>query len=1227
MNDPREMAIRPESGVTLEQDNRVETMYHWGAMITDLCDMPVSEYMKPMTVIVYGNNGDYEEPDYPGTTLKTEEVKIWFRVLKNGNEITEDTETIYAAGDDSTTVWTACWEWTGSFSNRIRVAAVVETENNVYNIFADLEDNDSKKYTQEIEEANGDTVLQSYKSYGVDSVDTPVEEVTGTTYTEIVEEENKKYEFEISSAETIVYLTLKLVGVTSYTNSMMRYQDEIPFDKVNIEKEGYDFIGWFDSNGKLFEENKMPAKNLTLTAKYEVKKCNVSFIFVIDGEEEVVSTTTVKYGSKVSKFPSTTINGYDFKGWEPSTSTVIKEDTEFRAVFESKKYTVTWVGYADGPITQEYKYGELLIEPIAPEKEGYTFVKWDKTLPETVVTNLKFTAQFKVNQYKIFYVSEWNGETQDLSAVTKNYNTTIILPKVPTEKGYTYSEWQSDYTGTTMPAYDVEYKTIKTANAYILAYYDNGELIKEEEYDYMERIIPFTYIKEGYSVSDWENLPEIMPYNNVSAYCTTEILRYTVEFIDQNGNLIQLSENVPYGTIVSELLPKAPEGYSYNIEYDINSIVKSDLTISVEKVINEYDVTINGEIVKLQYNTDIVEYVKNEYSVDEGYYIDFITLTHQTVPADDSAVVVFEIKPNIWVLSYSTEGCDENVVNETINVAYGTNILSVLPSTDVEGYIFVGWYYNDTEITEDSTMPNNNITIIGRYKKEVFEVRVVDGNMVIFDTICEYKTTLNSILSNDVVKDYVLTESANGYTVVFTLNGKEVDENMEVKENLDIIVEKEPNTYVIIFKNGENIISTETKKFGEIIVYPVVENKIENDIEYIFQWNNNSYNGQPMPNMNLEISGEYVEKSVGEIYFGSFVVEKQNASTENLVQYYNETDLQNGVYNSVKVNDCIGVYNPFTLIVPPYEPFVGVEDFIVDEMRNDYYAALTLIVPVNVIDKYSISLKDDLVDYWEDYITDKKIINVNGVDCYFFVRYSEQVTPYFAEQYLGFYLKLTEKKQYNLTFKNGEEIISTSLKYEGEIIEYPVVENKEEDGNVYVFVWEDMTYNGKPMPSFDVVINGSYQMKEKDPIYYGSFVVEKSQASTTDLIQYFDESQLQGESYNQLEVDSCIEKNCEFNYLIPPYEPFKGLPDFVVDEMRNDYYAALTLIIPKDIYDSYTPSIVDDIGVDYWSDYIVDQNVIKINGSDFVFCVRYSEQVTPYLVEQIPGFKFKLTKK
>lgn len=46
LGDPREQAIRPESGITLEENNRYESHYHWGAMVLDLCDMPIEEYMK-----------------------------------------------------------------------------------------------------------------------------------------------------------------------------------------------------------------------------------------------------------------------------------------------------------------------------------------------------------------------------------------------------------------------------------------------------------------------------------------------------------------------------------------------------------------------------------------------------------------------------------------------------------------------------------------------------------------------------------------------------------------------------------------------------------------------------------------------------------------------------------------------------------------------------------------------------------------------------------------------------------------------------------------------------------------------------------------------------------------------------------------------------------------------------------------------------------------------------
>ena len=1010
MNDPREMAIRPESGVTLEQDNRVETMYHWGAMVTDLCDLPVSEYMKPMTVIVYGSGGDYVEPEIPGT-IKTENVNIWFTVLRNGNQITDEKDAVLSAGEDAEIVWTARWEWTGSFSNTIMVAAVVETESGPYSVSANVIDNVDKKHDEEIIEARGAQNITSYKSYGVAAPNTPIEEVTNTVYTETVEEENTKYKFEVSSAETIVYLTLKLSGVAvPYTNMEMRYGQEIPFDKVDTEKEGYNFLYWVDSKGKEYTGTTMPAQNLTLTAKYEVKKCQVDFVFVIDGNEEVISSTTVNYGSKVTRFPSTSISGYDFKGWEPSTSTVIKEDTTFRATFESKTYTVTWSGYTDGPLVQVYKYGEVIEVPEAPEKKGYTFTKWDKTIPSAVTTNLKFTAQFTINQYIITYSKEWYGVKSELSAFTKNYGTTITLPKVPTEKGYTYSEWQSEYTGTTVPDHNIEYVTVKTVNTYILAYYDNGDLIKEDKYEYLETIRPFTYSKEGYTVSEWKpTLPVEMPYNNVSAYCTSEIMRFTVTFMDQDENIVGVVEGVPYGTKINTILPVAPEGYSYEFDDVVEGQVKSEMTINLFKVINKYDVTINGEIVSLEYGTDIIAYVNDNYKAEEGYHI-VITASHDTVPADNTATVEYVFEANVWVLTYSTEGADENI-NGSEEVAFGTNILSVLPSTDKEGYYFNGWFDGEKQLSEDDTMPNNDLTVTGTYDVELFEVSIFDGDIKILNKPYAYKTKLSSVLNDETIVDYVTTQSANGYTVSFVLNEEPVNEEMEITSNLDIYVEKTPNKYLLIFMNGEEKISEDLVEFGTEINYPPMEDKTEEGVEYVFVWEDSSYNGKPMPAKDLTIVGNYQEKAEAPIYFGSFVIPRSGYSVDNLSEYVSESDIDTNFYKTTSVTECVDVEKLLEFIYPVYEPFVGLTGRNLGKEKEKYYEPLTLVLPKTVVDGYNISFNEAStgIDCWVDMETNNTVITIKGNEYIVFAMANDGTVPDNKEMLYEYKIKLTKK--------------------------------------------------------------------------------------------------------------------------------------------------------------------------------------------------------------------------
>ena len=1229
MNDPREMVFRPESGVTFEQDNRVETMYQWGARIVDLCDLPVSEYMKPMTVIVYGNGGEWEPED---PTLKTENVKIWFRILKNGNDVNGE-EQVLSAGEDGETIWTACWEWIGSFSNEVKVAAVVQTNSNLYTVSAVLKDNEAKKHEETIVEITPEESVESYKSYGVASTETPAEEVTATTYTEVIE--STKVKFEVSSAETIVYLTLKLNGVNSYTNSEMRYGDEIPFSEVNIDKEGYEFTHWVDSKGNRFDGTKMPAYDLTLTAKYEAKKCVVDFVFILDGEEETVSSMTVNYGTKISKFPSTSKEGYVFKGWEPSKDTVITDDTTFIGYFESIEYVVVWSGYStvdypNGVIEQTYKYNEPLIQPINPEKEGYSFVRWDKNIPTTVKSNLKFNAIFTINSYKISFNKEWNGVIEEVSSYTKNYGAAITLPNVPTEEGYTYTSWQSDYTGTTVPSHDVVYTTVKTVNSYIISYYVDSIKVNEEVYDYMEEINPYVYLKEGYTVSDWSpELPDRMPAKDLSVFCETSVNKYELIFIDNNGNEYKVMAE--YGTTIGENVPEI-EGKTFIIPEEVaESLVGvENPNINGEIVINNYkvNITIDGEVIditELPYGTNVKDYINENFPAEEGYTI-IIDSNHENVPADDSLVVNVSYKANVWVLTYSTNG-SENDLNGNVDVEYGAVVANYLPETDQVGYDFNGWFIDGTELGSDYKMPNNDITINGIYNIEMYNVSVVDGNIVLINKAYEYKTPISSVLNEQEIVNYI--NNLPGYNVEFKINGNNLDENLIVTEDLVINIEKTAKEFTLIFKNGDEIISSNDIAYGTTIDYPVMRDKVdENGVEYIFVWDDESYNGKLMPAQNLTITGSYQEKSNGEIYLGSFVVLKEEFEPENVSKYFKVEDLNTNYYDSVNIKSCVGEGFVHTLITPAYEPFIGLTDFKYGKESIRYYQPLSILIPVDVVEKYNVNLIDYIgTDLWGSFITDYEKFVINGVEYYFYAYYTDSTIPAREEQYSDYRVRLTEKTKYTVTYKDEENIILTESLYPGSTIKYPNVENKIVDGVEYVFVWDDESYNGKQMPSENLTITGMYKEKGEALVYIGTFVVEKDNFDSNNTTQYFNETDLNTNYYLSVTPTSCMDKELVIDLVTPAYEPFIGLTDFKYGKESLKYYQPISVLLPVDIADKYNVKFVDYVGSDLWKSFGTDEDVITINGDKYKFFVYYTESTIPAREEQHSEFKITFIKK
>lgn len=844
INDPRENIQNPETGYVLESENRKEEMYKWSGKILDLCDLPVEEYMKPMTVIALG-----------------------------GGVLPDTGETMYTL------------------------------------------------------------------KFVIDGV--------------VVGQEK------LISGDPIIF-------------------------NIDAVKEDRNFLGWYYGGTKYEEGALMPSKNLTLTAKYE---CDAKFIFIVDGIEEEISAYTVDYNTILNKIPSVNMPGFEFKGWEPSINNPVTSHTVYYATFESIVYVVTWNGYVDGPIIQEYKYNDTLIQPINPEKEGYTFINWNEAIPEKVTSNLVFTAKFEVNKYVLSYYISIDGiEGEAVSSTTLAFASTIPSKKKPIKSGYTFTDWvgyNADtnelFDGSKMPSHNVKYVSERTTNQYIVKYFDNNELIYEEKYLYGAFITPYVYEKEGWTVSEWSNLPETMPYYDIDVHCTSVINSYKVIFMDEEGNI--LYETIAeYGTKIEKLVPSF-EGKTYTISDDIlNATVKAeDMEIYGKLTINEYEVTIivdnnKQDIVKLPYGSNVDEYILANYKPEEGYSMEYSPM-NITVPANNSLVINVNYNPNIYILSYTTTGADNNNFEGEVNVAYGETILDKLPNNEFEGYDFKGWFNEENKVDEDDTMPNGNLSVNGIYEIMSFIVIVKDGQTEVLNKEYTYGTKLQVVL--DDIKEYRDNLYNEGYETNVNINAEDI-----IKSAMEFEIERTEREFVLTFMNGENIISSAMVKYNATIVYPEMSGYIENGVEYVFVWKDDSRNGQPMPMEDVIIVGNYVEKPAAPIYYGVFVT----SATSPDSKIYNDSDL--GMYfKTVNVSECFEEKE--------VDIFMDADKTAIEFIENDdwdgfdEYCASHLypscfLIPVEVIEKYDFVavLKADGAQ--KNFTSDNKPLNINGSNYYLY---------------------------------------------------------------------------------------------------------------------------------------------------------------------------------------------------------------------------------------------------
>ncbi len=509
------------------------------------------------------------------------------------------------------------------------------------------------------------------------------------------------------------------------------YTIEDSFDLSDAQKEGYDFLGWFDSDDqKVTSVSVGEMGNITLTAKYAPSVYNITYENTKGAENQNETSYTIE--TDTITLLDLVKAGYTFDGWYNGDTKV----TEIaKGSMGNLTLTAKWdtIGYqinyhnlfnAENKNPLGYDVEDQPLALLNPTREGYAFLGWyteasfeNKVTEIAVGTigDLDLYAKWEPVSYTITYENTKGAENDNPASFTIE-SETITLTDL-TKAGYTFEGWYNGTTKVTEIAKgsigNIKLTAKWSVIGYGITYYnvENATNSNPDTYDVEDQPLALAAAqKAGYLFLGWyteasfENkVTEIAvgTIGNLDLYAKWEAIEYTAEFKDGETLVGTVKFTVESDSITE---PAVPNHAGYTGAWESYTLTPENITIKAVYTPITYTVTYenakgiahnNATSYTIESNTIVLSALSKHGYTFDGWYNGNTKVTEIASGSFGNLTLTAKWTAIKYTITYSyddNEGAPgSGVVLKTTYTIEDEFDFEELVSKTV-GYNFMGWY-------------------------------------------------------------------------------------------------------------------------------------------------------------------------------------------------------------------------------------------------------------------------------------------------------------------------------------------------------------------------------------------------------------------------------------------------------------------------------------------------------------------------------------------------------